>query len=77
MIRSEHAKDDFTVLAGKIKEGKATIADVGTVVLTLGKLLLSIRANQILQLKHAGIEMQKPKARPEGDGKPSVPEAEL
>lgn len=70
MIRSEHAKDDFTVLAGKIKEGKVTIADVGTVVLTLGKLLLSIRANQILQIKHDGIEMQKPRTRTEDGGKP-------
>ena len=66
MIRSEHAKDDFTVLAGKIKDGKVTVADVGTVVLTLGKLLLSIRQNQLQQMKHDGIELQKPK-RVEGE----------
>ena len=64
MIRSEHAKDDFTALADKIKEGKVTIADVATVVLTLGKLLLSVRSNQVTQMKSQGIELQKPKVRP-------------
>jgi hypothetical protein len=61
MIRSEHAKGDFDVLAGKIKEGKVTIADVATVVLTLGKLLLSVRSNQIAQMKKDGVELQKPR----------------
>jgi hypothetical protein len=68
MIRSEHAKDDFTVLAGKIKEGKVTIADVATVVLTLGKLLLSVRSNQIAQMKKDGVELQKPRVK-EGEKK--------
>lgn len=61
MIRSEHARDDFEVLAGKIKEDKATIADVAKVVLTLGKLLLSIRNNQIGIMKKVGVELQKPR----------------
>jgi len=61
MIRSEHAKDDFTVLETKVKEGKVTIADVATVVLTLGKLLLSIRSNQIASMKASGVELQKPR----------------
>jgi hypothetical protein len=61
MIRSEHAKGDFDVLAGKIKEGKVTITDVATVVLTLGKLLLSVRSNQIAQMKAGGVELQKPR----------------
>ena len=64
MIRSEHAQDDFTVLAGKIKEGKVTVEDVAKVVITLGKLLLSVRSNQIAQMKSAGIELQKPKTAP-------------
>jgi hypothetical protein len=70
MIRSEHAKDDFTVLAGKVKEGKVTIADVATVVLTIGKLLLSVRSNQIAQMKAGGIELQKPRV-PKPDEKKS------
>jgi hypothetical protein len=61
MIRSEHAKDDFTVLETKIKEGKVEIADVAKVVLTLGKLLLSIRSNQIASMKASGVELQKPR----------------
>ena len=65
MIRSEHAKDDFTVLAGKIKEGTVTIADVATVVLTLGKLLLSVRSNQIAMMKTAGVTLQAPRVRTE------------
>ena len=64
MIRSEHAQDDFTVLAGKIKEGKVTVEDVAKVVITLGKLLLSVRSNQIAQMKSSGIELQKPKTTP-------------
>ena len=64
MIRSEHVQDDLTALATKIKEGKVTIADVGTATITLGKLLLSIRSNQIAQMKSAGIELQKPKTAP-------------
>jgi hypothetical protein len=64
MIRSEHAQDDFTVLAGKIKEGKVTVEDVAKVVITLGKLLLSVRSNQIAQMKSAGVELQKPKTAP-------------
>jgi len=63
MIRSEHAKDDFTVLETKIKEGKVNIADVAKVVLTLGKLLLSVRSNQIAQMKASGVELQKPRVR--------------
>jgi hypothetical protein len=65
MIRSEHAKDDFTVLAKKIEENKVTIADVAKVVLTLGKLLLSVRSNQIAQMKASGVELQKPRVAPE------------
>ena len=65
MIRSEHAKGDFDVLAGKIKEGKVTIADVATVILTLGKLLLSIRSNQIASMKASGVELQKPRVKTE------------
>jgi len=65
MIRSEHAKDDFTVLETKIKEGKVEIADVAKVVLTLGKLLLSIRSNQITSMKASGVELQKPRVRTE------------
>ena len=64
MIRSSHAQDDFTVLAEKIKANTVTIADVATVVLTLGKICLSIRSNQIAQMKSAGIELQKPKTAP-------------
>ena len=69
MIRSEHAKDDFTVLETKIKEGKVEIADVAKVVLTLGKLLLSIRSNQIASMKASGVELQKPKVRTEEEKK--------
>jgi hypothetical protein len=61
MIRSEHAKDDFTVLETKVKAGTVTIADVATVVLTLGKLLLSIRSNQIASMKASGVELQRPR----------------
>jgi hypothetical protein len=61
MIRTAHAQDDFTVLETKVKEGKVTIADVATVVLTLGKLLLSIRSNQITSMKASGVELQKPR----------------
>ena len=64
MIRSEHAQDDFTVLAGKVKEGKVTVADVASVVITLGKLLLSVRSNQIAIMKKVGVELQKPKLPP-------------
>lgn len=77
MIRSEHVKQDMDVLANKIKDGTVKIGDVGTVVLTLGKLLLSIRANQILQLKHDNIEMQKPKTRAEGGKPEATGDAEL
>ena len=69
MIRSEHAKDDFTVLETKIKEGKVEIADVAKVILTLGKLLLSIRSNQIASMKASGVELQKPKVRTEEEKK--------
>jgi len=65
MIRSEHVKSDLDVLAGKIKEGKVTIADVGTCVITLGKILLSIRSNQILALKASGVALQTPRVRTE------------
>lgn len=61
MLRSEHARDDFKILADKVKDGKVTIADVATVVLTIGKLLLSIRGNQIGIMKKVGVEMQKPR----------------
>lgn len=60
MIRSEHARNDFTVLANKIKEGKVALEDVAKVVLTLGKLLLSIRSNQVTQMKAQGVELKKP-----------------
>ena len=70
MIRTAHAQDDFTVLADKIKANTVTIADVGTVVLTLGKLLLSIRSNQIASMKASGVELQKPRvATKEGEKK--------
>jgi len=70
MIRSEHAKDDFTVLADLIKTDKVTLKDVAKVVLTVGKLLLSIRSNQVTQMKAGGIELQKPKVKPvEGEKK--------
>ena len=65
MIRSEHAKSDFEVLADKIKANTVTIADVGTVVLTLGKLLLSIRSNQIASMKASGVVLQTPRVRTE------------
>lgn len=65
MLRSEHAKDDFTILAGKIKDGTVTIADVGTVVITIGKLLLSVRSNQISIMKKVGVELQTPRVRTE------------
>jgi hypothetical protein len=61
MIRSEHARDDFKVLATKIKEGTVTVSDVAKVVLTVGKILLSIRGNQIAMMKKLGIELQKPR----------------
>jgi hypothetical protein len=60
MIRSEHAKDDFTALANKIKEGKVTLEDVAKNVITLGKLLLSVRSNQVTQMKAQGVELRKP-----------------
>jgi len=60
MIRSEHVKSDLDALAIKIKEDKVTIADVGTCVITLGKILLSIRSNQVLALKASGVELRKP-----------------
>jgi len=65
MIRSEHAKDDFTVLENKIKEGKVTLEDVAKVVITLGKLLLSVRSNQVTQMKAQGVELRKPVIRTE------------
>jgi hypothetical protein len=65
MIRSEHVKDDMTTLADKIKANTVTIADVGTVVLTLGKLLLSIRSNQIASMKASGVVLQTPRVRTE------------
>ena len=65
MIRSEHAKDDFTVLENKIKEGKVGLEDVAKVVITLGKLLLSVRSNQVTQMKAQGVELRKPAVRPE------------
>jgi len=65
MIRTTHAQDDFTVLADKIKANTVTIADVGTVVLTLGKLLLSVRSNQIAQMKKDEVPLQIPRVRTE------------
>jgi hypothetical protein len=65
MIRTAHAQDDFTVLETKVKEGKVTIADVATVVITLGKLLLSIRSNQIASMKASGVVLQTPRVRTE------------
>jgi hypothetical protein len=48
-------------LETKVKAGTVTIADVATVVLTLGKLLLSIRSNQIASMKASGVELQRPR----------------
>ena len=65
MLRSEHAKSDFEILATKINDKTVSIADVGTVVITLGKLLLSIRSNQISIMKKLEVELQKPRVRTE------------
>ena len=65
MIRSEHAKSDFDILAEKVKTGTVTVADVATVVITLGKLLLSIRSNQIASMKASGVVLQTPRVRTE------------
>jgi hypothetical protein len=65
MIRSEHAKSDFDILAEKVKAGTVTVADVATVVITLGKLLLSIRSNQIASMKASGVVLQTPRVRTE------------
>ena len=65
MIRSEHAKSDFDILAEKVKAGTVTVADVATVVITLGKLLLSIRSNQIASMKASGVVFQTPRVRTE------------
>jgi len=65
MIRSEHVKDDALVLSDKVKANTVTIADVATFLLTISKVVLSVRSNQIAIMKKVGVEMQAPRVRTE------------
>lgn len=65
MIRTEHVREDAKILSDKIEKGIVTIADVAKFCLTLGNLLLSVRSNQVTQMKASGVVLQKPRVRTE------------